>query len=111
MMNQTKCCPYCPSPLAACPHLLIVMGRPGEAVGGALAERLVRMWQIVIGHVGDDPVTDPHGIYEQTWNELFQRYAVEGGVTVEGDRWGAIFLPDPTRMQAVIEACISAEEL
>ena len=111
MMDPNRVCPYCSSPATACPHLLLAVEGPGQIFGGALAQRLTRLWEIIIGNVGDDPVTDPHGIYEQTWNELFQRYAVEGGVTVEGDRWGAIFLPDPARMQAVIEACISAEEL
>jgi hypothetical protein len=87
------------------------MGRPGEVLGGALAERLTRMWQIIVQNVGDDPLLDPHQVYAQTWKDLIQRYAVEGGVTVEGDCWGAIFLPDPTRMDAVVENCISADDL
>ena len=111
MMNPNSCCPYCIAPATICPHLLICMGAPGEALAGALAERLERLWAIIVQHVGDDPLLDPYQVYAQTWRDLIERYALEGGVTVEGDCWGAIFLPDPTRMQAVIEACISAEEL
>ena len=40
MMDPNHVCPYCPSPADACPHLLIAMGRPGEVMGGAMAERL-----------------------------------------------------------------------
>jgi hypothetical protein len=87
------------------------MGRPGEVLGGALAERLERLWAIIVQHVGDDPETDPHRVYPQTWRELSERYSAEGDLTIEGDRWMAMYLQDPTRMEAVNEACISAEEL
>ena len=111
MMNQTKCCPYCPSPLAACPHLLIVMGRPGEAVGGALAERLVRMWQIVIGHVGDDPALDARGVYSESWQALCVRFGRASELAIEGDDWVAMFIKDVDQMDAVVENCISADDL
>jgi hypothetical protein len=78
---------------------------------GALAERLQRLWAIIVQHVGDDPTVDPHGVYEQTWKDLIQRYALEGGVTVEGDRWTAIYLADVGRMEAAVEACIPQDEL
>ena len=87
------------------------MGAPGEALAGALAERLERLWAIIVQQVGDDPETDPHRVYLQTWRELSERYSAEGDLTIEGDRWMAMYLQDPTRMEAVIEACISAEEL
>jgi hypothetical protein len=110
-MDPNHVCPYCPSPADACPHLLICVGRPGEVFAGALAERLQRLWAIIIEHVGDGPTVDQHGVYEQAWNDLIQRYALEGGVAVEGDRWGAIFLADPACMAAVIEACVPLDEL
>ena len=87
------------------------MARPGDALGGALAKRLNRLWQIIIEHVGDDPKVDPHGVHLQTWRDLSERYSAEGDLTIEGDGWMAMYLQDPTRMQAVIEACIAAEEL
>ena len=110
-MNASACCPYCSSPLAACPHLLIVTGKPGEVLGGALAERLERLWAIIISHVGDDPTIDPHGVYLQTWEDLLRRYSSEGDLVIEGDGWTAIYVREPDRMEAVVEACISAEEL
>ena len=110
-MDANKCCPYCGSPLAACPHLLICMARPVEALGGALAKRLNRLWQIIIEHVGDDPKVDPHGVYLQTWRDLSERYSAEGDLTIEGDGWTAIYLAEPDRIEAVVEACIPLDEL
>jgi hypothetical protein len=110
-MDASNCCPYCSSPVAICPHLLIVMGLPGEIFGGALGERLQRLWEIVIMSVGDDPVTDKRGVYLQSWKDLRMRYSDEGDLVVEGDRWTAIYLQDASRMDAVVEACIAADEL
>ena len=110
-MNASACCPYCSSPLAACPHLLIVTGKPGEVLGGALAERLERLWAIIIWHVGDDPTIDPHGVYEQTWKDLLQRYSSEADLTIEGDSWTAICVADLGRMEAAVEECIPLDEV
>ena len=87
------------------------MGRPGEAIAGALAERLNCLWGIIMLNVGDDSTEDVRGVYAHSWRQLHWRFRREADYAVECDRWGAIFLPDPARMQAVIEACISAEEL
>jgi hypothetical protein len=111
MMDPNRVCPYCSSPATACPHLLLAVEGPGQIFGGALAQRLTRLWEIIIGNVGDDPVTDPHGVYAQTWRDLIQRYALEGGVTVEGDRWAAIFVEHTARIGTVLEACIPLDEL
>lgn len=110
-MDANKCCTYCSSPVAICPHLLICMGRPGEALGGALSDRLRRMWQIIRESVGDDPSTDARGVYADSWRELRDRFAAEGDLAIEGDCWTAIYVADPARMGAVVEACISADEL
>jgi hypothetical protein len=90
---------------------LIVMGLPGEVHAGALAERLRRMWQIIFDGVGDDPAADLRGVYQQSWEDLRERYSAEGDLVIEGDRWSAIYLQDATRMVAVVEACIAADEL
>ena len=87
------------------------MGAPGEVLGGAMAQRLTRLWEIIIGNVGDDPVTDPHGVYEQTWKDLLRRYSSEADLTIEDDGWTAIYLADVGRMEAVAERFIFADEL
>jgi hypothetical protein len=110
-MDANTCCPYCSSPVAICPHLLIVMGSPGEVHGGALAERLRRLWQLVIDHVGDDPRQDCRGAYRDTWFQLRGNYAVGADLAIEGDEWTAIFVADPCRMDCVVESCIPLDEL
>ena len=97
--------------LQSCPHLLLCGGRPGEIRGGALSNRLQRLWQIVVEHVGDDPLEDRHGAYRDAWGQLRIRYAAAADLTVDGDDWTAIIVADPARMDAVVEACISADEL
>ena len=87
------------------------MGAPGEALAGALAERLERLWAIIVQHVGDDPETDPHRVYLQTWRELSERYSAEGDLVIEGDGWTAIYVREPDRMEAVAERFIFADEL
>ena len=110
-MDPNHCCPFCAAPEIGCPHLLIVMGLPGEVLGGVLSDRLHRMWQIVVEYVGDDPSTDARGVYADSWQELCMRYSDEGDLVIEGDRWTAIYLQDASRMDAVVEACIAADEL
>ena len=110
-MDPNRCCPFCVTPVDSCPHLLVSMGRPGEAIGGAMAERLHRMWQIVIGHVGDDPALDARGVYSDSWRELRDRFAAEADLVIEGDRWTALFVADPSRLEDTLERCISADEL
>ena len=87
------------------------MGGPGEVLGGALGERLQRMWQIVIEHVGDDPLKDQHGAYRDAWSQLRTRYAAAADLTADGDGWTAIFVADPSRMDSVVESCIPLDEL
>jgi hypothetical protein len=87
------------------------MGSPGEVNAGALAARLRRMWQIVVEHVGDDPREDRHGAYRDMWDQLRRNYAVGADLAIERDEWIAIFVADPSRMDCVVEACISADEL
>jgi len=87
------------------------MGRPGEVLGGALAERLTRMWRIIVQNVGDDPLLDPHQVYAQTWQGLLRRYSVQVDLAIEGDRWMAMYLQNPAQMEAVVDACISHDEL
>ena len=110
-MDANKCCPFCVQPVDYCPHLLIAMGSPGETIGGALADRLKRLWGIMIVNVGDDPATDTRGVYLQSWKDLRERFSDEGDLVIEGDRWTAVYLQDATRMDAVVEACIAADEL
>jgi hypothetical protein len=110
-MNPQNCCPYCSPASLTCPHLLIAIARPGEVRGGALTERLSRLWKIIVASVGDDPATDPHGEYQQTWRGLCERYASAGTLAVEGDGLTAIYLADPAGMDAVVEQCIPADEL
>jgi hypothetical protein len=45
------------------------------------------------------------------WQDLRERYSAEGDLVIEGDRWSAIYLQDAPRMEAVVEACIAADEL
>ena len=111
MMNPSKCCPYCPSPAEPCPHLLIVMGKPGEVIGGAMAERLVRMWRHIVDAVGDDPVADARGVYSESWQALCVRFGRASELAIEGDDWVAMFIKDVDQMDAVVENCISADEL
>jgi len=87
------------------------MGGPGEILGGALGERLQRMWQIVIEHVGDDPLSDARGVFADSWRELRDRLAAEADSMIESDRWTALFIADPSRMEDAMERCISAHEL
>ncbi len=87
------------------------MGGPGEILGGALGERLQRMWQIVVEHVGDDPSTDARGVYADSWRDLRDRFAAEADSMIESDRWTALFIADPSRMEDAMERCISADEL
>ncbi len=87
------------------------MGLPGEVHAGALAERLRRMWQIIVDGVGDDPAADLRGVYSESWQELRDRFAAEADLVIEGDTWIAIYLQEPARMDAVVEACISADDL
>jgi hypothetical protein len=87
------------------------MGKPGEVIGGAMAERLHRMWQIVIGHVGDDPALDARGVYADSWRELCDRFSTEADLVIEGESWTALYIQDATRMDAVLEVGIAADEL
>jgi hypothetical protein len=98
-------------PVLPFPHLLIVMGKPGEIMGGALAARLPRLWQIIVQNVGDDLRLDPHQVYEQTWNDLLQRYSTEADLTIEGEGWTSIYVREPDRMEAVAERFIFPDEL
>jgi hypothetical protein len=56
-------------------------------------------------------VTDKRGVYLQSWKDLRERYSAEGDLVIEGDTWIAIYLQEPARMDAVVEACISADDL
>jgi hypothetical protein len=87
------------------------MGRPGEALDGALATRLSSMWQIIVDSVGDDPATDTRGVYADSWQELCVRFGRASELAIEGDDWVAMFIKDVDQMDAVVENCISADEL
>lgn len=87
------------------------MGAPGEVLGGAMAERLAKTWKIIIEHVGDDPETDPHDVYAETWRNMLRRYSSEADLTIESDGWTAIYLAEPDRMEAVAERFVFADEL
>ena len=91
--------------------MLIVLGSPGDVIDGALAGRMRSLWNIVIENVGDDPATDPHGVFADSWVELRARYAREADLVVEGTDCVAIYIADPSRMAAVIETCIPLDEL
>ena len=110
-MNPGRCCPYCLEAASRCPHLLLCAGNPGEIFDGALAERLRRLWLIILQNVGDDPATDPHQVYGQTWRSLLQRYAAEGDLVIEGNGSMAIFVENAAGMASVVERCILADEL
>jgi hypothetical protein len=87
------------------------MGSPGEVNAGALSDRLHRMWQIVIEHVGDDPSTDARGVYADSWRDLRDRFAAEAALVIEVNTWIAMYLQEPARMDAVVEKCIAADDL
>ncbi len=87
------------------------MGKPGEVLGGALAQRLERLWAIIISHVGDDPTIDTHGVYLRTWRDLSERYATQADLMIEGHGVAAIYVADLGRMEAAVEACIPFDEL
>jgi hypothetical protein len=110
-MVADKCCPFCAPPVKSCPHLLVSMGKPGEVLGGALGERLQRLWEIVIMSVGDDPAADARGVYSDSWNELCARFGRASDLVIEGDDWVAMFIKDSDRVDAVVEHCIAADEL
>jgi hypothetical protein len=88
-----------------------MLGRPGEIRGGRLAERLRRLWTIIVDAVGDDPVTDSRGVYQQTWVDLCERFSAEGDLVIEGESLTAIYVGDLARTAEVIESCIPASEL
>jgi hypothetical protein len=94
-----------------CPHLLLCVGRPGEICGGALAQRLRQLWQIILQNVGDDPAADPHQVYGQTWRSLLQRYAAEGDLMIEGNCATALFVEKAAEMADIVERCIPGDEL
>ena len=87
------------------------MARPGEALDGALATRLSSMWQIIVDSVGDDPATDTRGVYADSWRELRDRFSTEADLVIEGESWTALYIQDAPRLDAVVEACIAADEL
>jgi hypothetical protein len=87
------------------------MGGPGEVNAGALADRLRRMWRIIVDSVGDDPLSDARGVYADSWRDLRDRFAAEAALVIEGESWTALYIQDETRMDATVEACISADEL
>ena len=110
-MNPGRCCPYCPEPSLICPHLLLCVGRPGEICGGSLAERLRQLWLIILQSVGDEPATDPHQVYGQTWRSLLERYVAEGDLAIEENGSTAIFVENATGMATVVERCIPGDDL
>ena len=87
------------------------MARPSEALDGALATRLSSMWQIIVDSVGDDPATDPRGVYADSWRELRDRFSTEADLVIEGEPWTALFVADPSRLEDTLERCISADDL
>ena len=110
-VDPSQCCPFCVTPVDCCPHLLICMGSPGEALGGALADRLRQLWSIILMSVGDDPATDARGVYLQSWRELQALYAAEADLTIDGDDWIAVFVSEASAMDRVVEACVPLDEL
>jgi hypothetical protein len=110
-MDAGKFCPFCVQPIDACPHLLVSMGKPGETIGGALADRLKRLWRIIIVNVGDDPALDARGVYSDSWQELCARFGRATDLVIEADDWVAMFIKDADRVDSVVEACIAADEL
>ena len=80
-------------------------------MGGAMAERLVRMWRHIVDAVGDDPVTDAHGVFARSWRDLIERYATQADLLIEGDGVAAICVADLGRMEAAVEQCIPQDEL
>jgi hypothetical protein len=74
-------------------------------------DRLSRLWKIIVASVGDDPVTDPHGVYHETWRGLCERYAAAGTLAIEGDGLTVIYVADPAAIEEVVETCIAADEL
>ncbi len=87
------------------------MGKPGEVLGGALGERLRKLWQIIVDNVGDDPSTDTRGVYLQSWRELQALYAAQADLTIAGDDWIAVFVSEVAAMDSVVEACVPLDEL
>jgi CO dehydrogenase/acetyl-CoA synthase gamma subunit (corrinoid Fe-S protein) len=110
-MDPDHCCPFCAAAETTCPHLLICMGSPGEVNAGSLGERLQRLWEIVIVNVGDDLALDARGVYADSWRELRDRFAAEADSMIESDRWTALFIADPSRMEDALERCIAADGL
>ena len=110
-MDPNRCCPFCAASETTYPHLLVCMGSPGEVGSGALADRLKRLWEIVIGNVGDDPALDARGVYSESWQELHERYRRATDLVIEGDDWVAMFIKDADRVDSAVEACIAADEL
>jgi len=107
-MNPEIHCPHCLVPSDDCPHLLILLSRtPGQVLGGPLAPRMNRMWELIVEGVGEDP----GGVLDESWCNLKHQVAAEADQVVEEGGYASIFIQDPTRMEAVIEACFPIEEL